>query len=137
MGELGVNRDRRHGRLHSPRAERMAEKRPSPPQNIKQSHRGNRASHLDQVECEPQLKQTSVHQYVCPRSCGVAEYNKTFRSEALSEYSNDIVTKNKPPASLALNCGDDLAIRSLITIVLSCSPCIRPQGLATPFGFTL
>src|SRR5437868_5827662 len=33
---------------------------------------------------------------------------------------NNIVTKNKPPASLALNCGDDFAVCSLITLVLIC-----------------
>src|SRR5437588_12645804 len=33
---------------------------------------------------------------------------------------NNIVTKNKPPASLALNCGDDFSVCSLITLVLIC-----------------
>src|SRR5437867_12572671 len=48
---------------------------------------------------------------------------ETTRRSAMKLWANtpnSIVSKKKPPASLALNFGDDLAIRSVITMVLIC-----------------
>src|SRR5207249_3410213 len=58
-----------------------------PQQNIKQSHRDDLASHLDEIDGETQLKQASVRQYVGRRSRGVAEDQQSFADKALREYA--------------------------------------------------
>src|SRR6059036_951060 len=48
---------------------------------------GDLARHFDEVDCETQLKQAFVHQYVGRRSRGVAVYHKAAAHETLGEYS--------------------------------------------------
>ncbi len=45
------------------------------------------ARHFNEVDCEAQLKQAPVREYVGRRSRGVAIYNKPTANETLGEYS--------------------------------------------------
>src|SRR6266478_440219 len=102
-------------------------------QVIKESCHSDLARHFDEVDCETQLKQAPVCQYVDRRSRCVAVYHKAAAHETLGEYSRQYGEE----IILASNRSDVSAIRPIITSVPMVVSPLREKQNPRPFRLAM